>query len=262
MTRRLQEAQRRAEAADRAKSEFLANMSHELRTPLNATIGFAELMAKEVRGPLGDARYREYVGDIKEAGAHLLSLIDEILDLSKIEAGKLELQEEVFDLAQAAALALRLVTPQAEKLGVVLQGCMPCDPLLLRADARAVKQIITNLLSNACKFSERGGVVVLELAPDAAAGGCIIQVRDRGIGMTAEEIEVALTPFGQVDNHIARRRGGTGLGLPLAKALTELHGGRLTVASTPGAGTEVSVALPPERVVTAAGGVTAVQTAS
>ena len=244
----LKEAQHRAEAADRAKSEFLANMSHELRTPLNATIGFAELMAQEVRGPLGDPRYREYVDNIKESGEHLLSLINEILDLSKIEAGKLELDDETFDLALAAAAALRLVTPQAQKMRLLLRSNLPKEPLLLRGDSRAVKQIISNLLSNACKFSEAGGSVELEVALNAS-GRCVIKVRDHGIGMTLEEINLALTPFGQVNSYISGNRKGTGLGLPLAKTLTELHGGRLTIESTPHKGTEICVILPAERVV-------------
>lgn len=244
----LQEAQRQAEAADRAKSEFLANMSHELRTPLNATIGFAELMEREVRGPLGDPRYKEYVASIKESGEHLLSLINDILDISKIEAGKLELHEEVFDLAVTAVAAVRLVTPQAQKLRVEIETHWPSQGLMFRGDPRIMKQIMTNLLSNACKFSHLGGRITLALAVDAS-GRCIVKVRDDGIGMTVEEVALALQPFGRVDSYISRKRGGTGLGLPLVKALSELHGGSLSVESCPGKGTEVSIILPAERVI-------------
>ncbi|MGD1876186.1 MAG: sensor histidine kinase [Kiloniellaceae bacterium] len=250
--RGLQEAQHQAEAADRAKSEFLANMSHELRTPLNATIGFAELMQREVRGPLGDPRYQEYVSNIKESGEHLLSLINEILDLSKIEAGKLELHEEVFDLTNTAVSAVRLVTPQAQKLGVSIETSWPSQELPFRGDTRIMKQVMTNLLSNACKFSHLGGHVSLTLAINAS-GRCVIKVCDDGIGMTVEEIALALQPFGRVDSYVSRKRGGTGLGLPLVKAMAELHGGRLSVESSPGKGTEASVILPAERVIVPAG---------
>ncbi len=241
-------ARHEAQAADRAKTEFLANMSHELRTPLNATIGFAELMENEVHGPVGNAAYKDYVVNIRESGRHLLGLINDILDLSKIEAGKMELQETVFQLSEVVDAALLLVTPQAGQLEIALGSDLPAALPRLRGDPRLVKQILTNLLSNAVKFSHVGGEVCLSIT--AVAGQpLVMKVRDRGVGMTPEEITVALMPFGQVDSAFSRTRGGTGLGLPMVNALVDLHGGDLVIDSLPGQGTEVSVTLPEERIV-------------
>ena len=244
----LVKARHEAQAADRAKTEFLANMSHELRTPLNATIGFAELMENEVHGPVGNAAYKDYVVNIRESGQHLLGLINDILDLSKIEAGKMELQETVFQLSEVVDSALLLVTPQAGQLEIALGSDLPPALPRLRGDPRLVKQILTNLLSNAVKFSHLGGEVRLSITAEAGAP-LVMTVRDRGVGMTPEEITVALMPFGQVDSAFSRTRGGTGLGLPMVSALVDLHGGDLVIDSLPGQGTEVSVTLPEERIV-------------
>ncbi|WP_299393724.1 HAMP domain-containing sensor histidine kinase [Pelagibius sp.] len=239
-------AQKKAEAADLAKTQFLANMSHELRTPLNATIGFAELMEREVHGPIGVDAYKDYIADIRSSGRHLLGIINDILDLTKIEAGKLDLHEEDFLLEPVVEAAVRLVTPLAQDYDITLQVEPLPGAFGLCGDPRLVTQMLTNLLSNAIRFSHPGGQVHLRSQTDMA-GRCVISVSDDGIGMNAEEIDLAMKPFGQVDNVFARKRGGTGLGLPLVKALTGLHDGEVKVESTPGRGTRVSVILPSER---------------
>ena len=242
-------AQHKAEAADRAKSEFLANMSHELRTPLNATIGFADLIEKEVHGPIGNPAYRDYVSNIREAGQHLLAIINNILDLSKVEAGQLELREEVIELPALAETSLKLVTPQAESQNVQLQCSVPETLPPVYGDPRLLSQVLVNLLSNGVKFSE-GGKVSLEAAV-GRDGACTLRVSDDGIGMTPEGIVRALEPFGQINTALARDHGGTGLGLPLARALVRLHGGTLTIQSVPEWGTTVEVVIPRERVLLA-----------
>ena len=239
-------AQKRAEAADLAKTQFLANMSHELRTPLNATIGFAELMEREVHGPIGVDAYKDYIADIRASGRHLLGIINDILDLTKIEAGKMDLNEEEFLLEPVAASAIRLVTPLAQDYEIVLEVDLGPGAPGLCGDPRLITQMLANLLSNAVRFSHPGGHVRLRSQTDMA-GRCVISVSDDGIGMNAEEIELAMKPFGQVDSVFARKRGGTGLGLPLVKALTGLHDGEVQVESTPGRGTTVSVILPAAR---------------
>jgi len=240
-------AQHEAEAADRAKSEFLANMSHELRTPLNASIGFAELIEQEVHGPVGSAAYKEYISSIRESGQHLLGIINDILDLSKIEAGKLELYEEILDLSGVARSAVRLVARQADEQGVELVVDVPETLPSILGDPRLLKQILVNLLSNAVKFSEPGARVMLDVV-FAPSGACVLRVTDQGIGMAPEDVPVALQPFGQVSAAFARDYEGTGLGLPLSRALSQLHGGDLTIQSTPGQGTAVEVAIPEVRV--------------
>ena len=243
---RLGEAKGVAEKASRAKSEFLAHMSHELRTPLNAIIGFAEVMRLELLGPLGRARYREYINDIHQSGQHLLSLIDDVLDMSRIEAGRFELHEEAVDLAATAAEALALVRPIAEKNGVGLfSGDLSLLPMI-HADERAVKQMLVNLLANAIKFTPSGGSVRLStrLGSD---GELALSVADTGVGMSAREIEDSVVPFVQVDSRLARRSAGSGLGLPITKRLVEMHGGRLLLESAPGKGTSATLFFPADR---------------
>jgi signal transduction histidine kinase len=234
-----------AEAASRAKSEFLANMSHELRTPLNAIIGFAEVIERETFGPTG-SRYREYASDIHGSGRHLLQVINDILDLSKVEAGQMLLHEARLDPALVMQGCVRLIRPRASKSSVRLY--MAFDPNLpvLLADEARLRQIGLNLLSNAVKFTKAGGRVSISTGLDSA-GGITISVADTGIGMTEDEIRIALEPFRQVTSSLSRTNEGTGLGLPLTKTLVELHGGRLDIASAPGRGTTVTVTFPPSR---------------
>jgi len=236
-----------AEEANRAKSEFLANMSHELRTPLNAIIGFSEVIRGELFGPAGNARYLEYAADIHASGVHLLEVIGDILDLAKIEAGRLVLEDGMFDPNLVIEEALRTVSPNAAGAGVALHGPPPLAGLQVRGDARAFRQVLLNLLSNAVKFTLRGGRVEVRLAIDRA-GALEIAVADTGIGIAPEHLELVLEPFGQVAGSFDRKTGGTGLGLPIARSLVEHSGGRLTIDSEPGDGTTVRIRLPAERV--------------
>ncbi|MBF0393695.1 MAG: PAS domain S-box protein, partial [Alphaproteobacteria bacterium] len=238
----LENARDSAEIANRAKSDLLANMSHELRTPLNAIIGFSSAMRGELFGPVAD-RYKEYLGDIQSSGEHLLELIEDILDVSAIEAGKLTLRIDAIDLQRIVGEAVKLVSNRAEAGGVALLIDMAEAPPLA-ADARRVKQIILNLLTNAVKFTPEGGRVTLSVR--SAAGGVEIVVEDTGIGMDEQGLALALSPFGQIDSAYARRNHGTGLGLPLTRGLAEAHGGRLEISSAPGRGTRVRIHLPSE----------------
>ena len=237
-------ARDQADAATRAKSEFLANMSHELRTPLNAVIGFSEVLCKEMFGPLGHAKYLEYARDIQASGMHLLELIGDVLDLSKIEAGKLELRREAVDLAELITSAARLIEQKAEEVGLCLEVSLPPDLPLLWADRRAVRQMLINLLSNAIKFTPAGGSV--RLAAFADAGGVRFVVSDTGIGIPEAELGKVLQPFEQASNVAGGGYGGTGLGLPLVKSLIEEHGGSLSIASRLGEGVTVSLHFPAE----------------
>jgi len=240
-------AKDQAELANRAKSEFLANMSHELRTPLNAIIGFSGVALAEAFGRLPD-KYAEYAQDVYDSGLHLLDLINDILDMSKIETGKLELYEEEIHPAEIIAETLRLVREQAATAGVELHDSVPADLPLLYADKRRFKQIVLNLVTNAIKFSPEGGSVHLR-AGESAVGGIFVSVADTGIGMSVSELVKALEPFGQVDSSLARQYEGSGLGLPLARKLMIEHGGGLDVHSVKGSGTTVSVLFPAERVI-------------
>jgi PAS domain S-box-containing protein len=235
-----------AEYADRAKSEFLANMSHELRTPLNAIMGFADIMQRNMFGPIGDQRYQEYTVGIRESGEHLLSLINDILDLSKIEAGQALLDEQELQPAALVADCLRLVEVRAAEADLHLRVDGLNGLPTLRADRRMVKQMLLNLLSNAIKFSHRGGTVTVSGAIDGNRG-LSLSVNDRGIGIAAPDIPKAMANFGQVESALDRKYEGTGLGLPLVKSLVELHGGSLDIESELGVGTRVSVWFPPQR---------------
>jgi signal transduction histidine kinase len=244
----LAEALSRAEAANRAKSEFLANMSHELRTPLNAIIGFAELMQLQLHGPLGARQYQDYASDIRESGSHLLRIINDILDLSKAEAGRMELAEEVVDVAALVSSVCRLFRHRCEEARLQLQIATSPPLPLLYGDERKLKQMLLNLLSNAVKFTPPGGRIDIAAGP-TPSDELQISVRDSGIGIAGDQLARVLEPFGQADGGLSRKHDGTGLGLPLVKAMMELHGGTLDLASTLGAGTCATLVFPPERVI-------------
>jgi PAS domain S-box-containing protein len=244
----LRQARDKAEAASRAKSIFLANMSHELRTPLNAIIGFSELILSEGFGPIGNARYSDYIRDINTSGTHLLGIINNILDLSKAEANRLELHDDHVDIAQAVAMSVTTISGQATRDGLKILVDVPGDLPLLRADEGKLRQILINVLSNAAKFTKQGGHIAIK-AGTTPDGGLAFTITDSGIGMAREKIAIAMEPFGQVDSDLNRRYEGTGLGLPLTKRLVELHDGTLELESEPGWGTRVKIAFPPIRLI-------------
>ena len=231
----------RAEEANQSKSEFLANMSHELRTPLNAINGFSDIMKKEMFGPLGDTRYKEYVNDILFSGQHLLSLINDILDMSKIEAGKMTLNTEPMIMSDMISQVIRIVRGRADenRLKLIYEGTQTPE---IEADPRAVKQILLNLTTNAIKFTPEGGMVRIAVEPKSA--GLIIHVSDTGIGISEENIARLAQPFEQIDSQHSRQHEGTGLGLALSKSLVELHGGNFNISSVVGEGTTVTFTLP------------------
>jgi two-component system cell cycle sensor histidine kinase PleC len=245
LARRYETEKVRAESANKSKSEFLANMSHELRTPLNAINGFSEIMLGEMFGPLGDARYKEYAKDIHNSGQHLLALINDILDMSKIEAGKMSLRFDPMNLQEVTDDAVRLIRNRAEAAGLILSIDYPHLPEI-EADYRAVKQILLNLLSNAVKFTPKGGRVTVraEARRDALGERLRISVQDTGIGIAKDDLSRLARPFEQVETQHAKTQAGTGLGLALTKSLVEMHGGVLEMHSIPGEGTTVSFTLP------------------
>jgi PAS domain S-box-containing protein len=243
----LREAKEAAERGNRAKATFLANISHELRTPLNAIIGFSELIKHEIFGPVEPLSYRTYVDDIHESGMHLLELINDILDMSKAEAGMTDLSDSVVDFAALIRSSVRMMTRRAQANGVELTEDLPVDLPFLRADERRVRQILLNLVSNAIKFTDEGGSV--SVSARIEDGAFTLDVVDTGIGMTEEDLVRVMEPFVQADTRLSRKYEGTGLGLPLTKGLVEAHGGTMVLRSVPECGTTVTVTFPAERVI-------------
>ena len=244
-TMELKSAHDAALSANRTKSQFLANMSHEFRTPLNSIIGFSEILAS---GIVSDPKLlKEYATDIRESGQHLLTLTNDLLDLSKAEAGKLELHESLMDVASTIEACTSMVRNSAQQKGLTVAGRVPASSPTLSGDERKIRQMILNLLSNAVKYTPQGGTITLSSRP-SPDGGLILAVQDTGIGIAEKDLERVLQPFVQVNSAYTRKQAGTGLGLPLVRILAELHGGYLTLSSTPGSGTLVSIHLPASRV--------------
>jgi PAS domain S-box-containing protein len=250
--KRVEEAQRiateEANAANRAKTEFLHNMSHELRTPLNAIIGFSDIIKNEMMGPVGVAQYLEYIRDINNSGQHLLQVVNDILDMSKIESGQMQLVETEIYLPHVVEASRRLVEERAKKAELEIDLDVASSLPELAGDERMVKQMLLNLMTNSIKFTPKGGRILVSAERDSE-GGLVVRVRDTGIGIDAKDFDKVMEPFGQADASLAREYEGTGLGLPLVKSMIELHGGRLSLESEVGVGTVVSLHFPPERVV-------------
>ena len=244
-TKRVERVLRRAKETavqtSQAKSEFLANVSHELRTPLNAIIGFSEVMIQEILGPVGSERYRDYANDIRQRGAHLLGVIDDLLDYSKLEAVRLELYVEPVPIGEVIERSVRMMREPAESEDVTLVSEKAETDCRTDADERKIAKILLNLVSKAIKFTPAGGTVTV--SAKESGDGLDIRVADSGIGMSDSDVELALSPFGQVDSVLNRQHTRTGRGLPLSKSLAELHGGYLKIESRPGKGTTVTVHL-------------------
>ena len=239
-----------AELASKVKSEFIANMSHELRTPLNTVIGFSKLLSEHERRRLQDAEIVQYSQLIHDAAGHLLAVINDILDISKIQSGKYTLDSREIALDELLPASISSFSLMAQEAGLTIEQTIDPDLPLIRGDAVKLRQVFTNLIGNAIKFTRPGGTVSI-IAARQPDGGALIHVADTGIGMSEEDIKVALTPFGQVDGSRTRWREGTGLGLPIAKSLIELHSGKLIINSEKDVGTTVSVVLPSRHAVAA-----------
>jgi len=244
------EARRRADAANTAKSQFLATMSHELRTPLNAILGFSELMRGEMLGPVGNPAYKSYLDDIHSSGQHLLRIINDILDLSRIEAGKRELREELSSLREIAREACSLLDLKARQKNIAIVEVFEDNLPKIIVDEQAIRQVILNLVSNALKFTPAGGEIIVKVGR-TQAGGQYISVRDNGPGIPEKELPIVLSAFGQGAISIKTAEQGTGLGIPIVQALIHLHGGNFTLRSQVGVGTEAIATLPAKRVVSA-----------
>jgi two-component system cell cycle sensor histidine kinase PleC len=230
-----------AESESKAKSQFLANVSHELRTPLNAIIGFSEIINSEAMGPVANEKYKEFVHDIHASGVHLLSLINDILDFSKAEENKLQIDFEQVDLTKTVKICLRMMLPRAEEAKVQLVDEVPTEHVIIMADTKRTKQIVLNLLSNAVKFTPEGGQVITKIWKNMDNNSVVLQIKDSGVGMVAQDLARALSPFGQVENKLSKRFEGTGLGLPLTKRLIELMHGNFDIQSEPSLGTTVTI---------------------
>jgi two-component system, cell cycle sensor histidine kinase PleC len=240
--RALREAKESAESAYASKTRFLANMSHELRTPLNAIIGFSEMIQRQLLGPIGNSRYIDYIAGIHQSGEHLLALINDILDMSKIEVGKYELYVEELNLGKIIRLAIHMVEGRAHESQVRLVADEIPDDVQIMADRRAIMQILLNLMSNAIKFTKSGGSVDIRCFREL--GGVAIVVSDTGIGIPRDKLSLVTMPFEQVSSEFTRNHEGSGLGLAITKDLIELHGGTLDIDSDVGVGTIVTVLLP------------------
>ncbi len=236
-----------AELTSRAKSDFLATISHEIRTPLHSILGFTEIMENEMFGALGSKRYANYIHDINISAEYLLGIVNDILDLSKVEAGRMEPKEETVDLAEVIEEVANLVREQADAQGIVLKTALPESLPPLRADGRMVRQMLINLLSNAIDFTSPDGWIAMTAERDLK-GGIVLAVADAGVGIAPENISRVLEPFQTIGGPFGRSRRRTGLGLPLVKSLIELHGGTFFLKSTPGVGTTVALGFPPDRV--------------
>ena len=245
---RLSSALVEANAASTAKSEFLANMTHELRTPLNAILGFSDIIRTEALGPLANERYLEYAGDIHDAGRHLLTIVNDVLDISKAEADRLDLDIQVVDIANTVRSSARMMAEQARAAGVELSVDIPDDFPKLKTDEQRLRQVLLNIVSNAIKFTPSGGSVTVKGRHNRRDGAMIFVISDTGIGMAPEDIPVAMSTYGQVRDQGARRHQGTGLGLPLTKKLVEVLGGELVLESVPGRGTTVTIRFPADLV--------------
>jgi signal transduction histidine kinase len=241
--KRSQRLFKEAEAGNRAKGEFLAVISHELRTPLNAIIGFSEIMQQKLFGPMGSDKYEDYVNDIAYSGRHLLGIINDILDLSKAESGKLEVHEDEVDLCEMVDQALRMFRDNASREGVRLSFEVPEKSIFVWGDERLLRQVLINIVSNAVKFTQKGGDVSVTVK-DLGEKGCCLCVEDNGIGIEEKSIDKIVEPFVQVESALSRENGGAGLGLPLVKKIAEIHGGDIHFESELGVGTIVSVHLP------------------
>ena len=244
----LDEARRTAEQANTAKSQFLASMSHELRTPLNAILGFSEIIRDESLGRIEIPKYREYADDIHQSGLHLLNVVNDVLDMAKIEAGKIELHDQEIVIGESIERSIKFVATLAATADIALEMQVPAGLPLVRADDVKLQQVLLNLLSNAVKFTPGGGRIRVDVAADWRHG-LTITVADNGIGIAPDDISRVLQPFGQADSGFARKYNGTGLGLPLARSIIELHGGELTLDSAVGVGTTVRLRLPADRLI-------------